>query len=679
MYKRLILLVVADILMCSSMSLRAQVYTPLVMTPRQIDTTNLSSLAQSIYRNAGAVTDREKAESIWRFYLTDGRFVKPGIFYHIPGWAYEEPVGEVLDPIKLLNSYGFGLCYQDAPLLQATWDAGGFRHTRVWFLTGHSVAEVFYDGQYHYYDSDMMGYTTLGDGPVRTSPVASVQQLQTDRSILLTKLDGPNKVKADAVDSPWYNADVRAGAISNLADLFSTSDDNYVYGYARYSHGHTMDFVLRPGERMIRYYNQDDPGIRYLPYKTDGKEWKEFPQDVGGTLLVKNGPHSEKDSRRWSTGLIEYQPTDHASRVARKNTQTPNQAVYDVSSPYVIIGAKFSMQASLFSAGQSLTVETSRDAGHTWTAASTLRGPFSGAWTDEPSTLAQSTYGTLNAVAGTYGYLVRFTLQGLGEDLAQGVKDLKLSTTFEFNPRTLPEIAPGTNVLNYGTANVKRVELPIHAGDAKDFAETSMNVELVSQGGQDYLRNATGSVGQLIFNLALIGKDTLTGFDVGGRFLELGDGLAPDKLTAEVRKITPWPVDKSARRAASIAWALKPDGPWTKVWNYNPDIAWPDKHIVKRILRWPEVDRSVRHLKTGSKSVYVRYRFQNIALDDIRLATIQKALPTTSMLTVTHVWSEEGKQTQFVKQLSGGGPKTYSFKIPNNSSIHNQALIFSVH
>ena len=65
-----------------------------------------------------------RAEAIWRFFLTDGRFVPPGFWYHIAGWAYEEPMGEVLDPVKLMNSYGFGLCYQIAPVLEAGLESG---------------------------------------------------------------------------------------------------------------------------------------------------------------------------------------------------------------------------------------------------------------------------------------------------------------------------------------------------------------------------------------------------------------------------------------------------------------------------------------------------------------------------------------------------------------------------
>jgi hypothetical protein len=112
----------------------------------------LRLFAEGIYLQAGAQTPRERAEDIWRFFLTDGRFVKPGFWYHIAGWAYEEPIGELLDPLKLLNSYGFGLCYHIAPLLEAVWKAGGFADARVWFLTGHAVAEVYYEDAYHYCD-----------------------------------------------------------------------------------------------------------------------------------------------------------------------------------------------------------------------------------------------------------------------------------------------------------------------------------------------------------------------------------------------------------------------------------------------------------------------------------------------------------------------------------------------
>ena len=675
MYTRFRNSIVGVALLCGMSSLHAQVYSPKIMTPDQVDTTNLKALARDIYRNIHAVTPRAKAEAIWRFYLTDGRFVKPGMFYHIPGWAYEEPLGEVLDPIKLLNSYGFGLCYQDAPLLQATWDAGGFERTRVWFLTGHTVAEVFYDGQYHYYDSDMMGYTTVGDGPVKTSHVASVEELESDRNILLGKLAAANQVKTGAVDSPWYNADVRAGAIGDLADIFSSTEDNYVYASTRYPQGHSMDFVLRPGERMIRYYHQADSSLRYLPYTTDDQHWQEFPKDYDASLLVKNGPGSEKDSRRWSTGLIEYRPIARGS-----SDNTPEtQVVYSMPSPYVIFDARFSMSASLPDAAQSLIVETSINAGHTWTLASTLHGAFSGTWVTKPAIVDQSAHGELNTVTGTYGYLVRLTLRGAGADFSHSIKDLLLTTSFEFNPRTLPVIAPGTNVLNYESADVIRTELPIRADDAATFAASTENIKLISDKGQGYLVNTPETDGQMIFALSPAATGQLSGFDAGGRFLDLRNGLAPDKLTAELRHVVPWPTTPNVPQTASIAWSTKPNGPWTTLWTYVPNVQRPDENPVPQTLRWPEVDRSVRNLGTGSTKVYVRYRFRNLAMDAVRLATLQPTLARQSPLSITHRWTQNGKTAEHTEIIQGDLKKTYRFDLPRNSNIQNQELILAAH
>jgi len=668
-------LVLGAMLLGGATALHPQVYSPKVLAQDQVDTTDLQSVAAGIYKNAHAVTDREKAEAIWRFYLTDGRFVKPGMFYHIPGWAYEEPKGEVLDPIKLLNSYGFGLCYQDGPLLQATWDAGGFKHTRIWFLTGHTVAEVFYDGHYHLYDSDEMGYTTLGSGSFKDNPVASVQQLEADGNLMLSKLETPTTVKPGAVDDPWYNADVRAAGIGDSASLYTTAADNYVYGYKRYPQGHMMDFVLRPGESITRYYKQPDSKLFYLPYKTDGKNWQEFPQDYGGSLMVNSGPHSEKDKRLWSTGVIEYRPGAGSADAHH----TLNQVEYSITSPYVIIGANFVATAALASAHESLIAETSVDAGHTWIAASTLNGPSCGSWKITPKIEVNSQHGSKNAVAGTYGYLVRFTLTGSNTELAKVITDLKLSTLFEFNPRSLPLIVVGQNAMSYSAKGEARNELPVHPAQARDFADKFQNIEWSSDGGQGYLVNTANESGEMIFKLSSNGAGGLTGVDVGGRFLDLKGGLAPDKLTAETRKVVPWPTDMKAPQSASISWSSQPNGPWATVWSFDPNITWPDGGTVKQILRWPEVDRSVRDLNAGSKPIYVRYLFKNLAIDDIRLATISQPPATHTGLTITHTWNVDGKHGEHVEEIDGTTSKTYRFDVPTNSSIENEALTMAAH
>src|SRR5881227_112285 len=97
----------AILLLLGAAAAWGQVYSPQVLLKGQPDPSDLTRFAAGIYAQAYATTPREKAEAIWRFFLTDGRFVKPGFWYHIAGWAYEEPMGEVLDPMELIHSYGF--------------------------------------------------------------------------------------------------------------------------------------------------------------------------------------------------------------------------------------------------------------------------------------------------------------------------------------------------------------------------------------------------------------------------------------------------------------------------------------------------------------------------------------------------------------------------------------------
>jgi hypothetical protein len=674
MQKKIVLtFVVAALLAAGSPRMQAQVYSPEITKVGQVDTSNMTSLVQGIYRQYNATTDREKAEAIWRFYLTDGRFVKPGMFYHIPGWAYEEPVGQVLDPIKLLNSYGYGLCYQDGPLLAATYDAGGFKHSRVWFLTGHTVAEVYYDGAYHMFDSDELGYNPIGNGPLKQRDVASVWQLEHDGNIITKNVTGPTTSNPKTVDYPWYPADVRAGDMKDLAELYTSINDNYLYAYRRYPEGRTMDFVLRPGERMIRYYRPTPAGTFYLPYAYDGKDWKILPDFAQFSLPPSAGPRSEKDARTWATGKIEYRPWDIASDVTRRNG---NDATYTFSmpSPYVIIDAHFSVQASLPTAEDKLKAETSIDGGRSWTESASLAGPFNGPWNIHAADLPGA-QGHRTAVSGTYGYLVRLSLHG-AENQAPSIQNVFLTTVFQLNPRTLPILAPGENELQYRAGTDVRTELPVRPAHLNEYASKVENATFVAQDGQGYVINDGDSAADAIFEVDAK-QGNLSGFDVGGRFLDLKDGIAPNKFTAEIRHVTPWPANRKGPGSASIAWSSSGDGPWKTLWTYNPTLTWLDGQPVKQVLRWPEVDRSVRDLPAATEHVYVRYQFQGLAIDHFRLASIRPENPSaTQHLRITQIWEENGMQREFHKDiLNANVANSYHISIPEKTDVTNVALI----
>ncbi len=646
------------VLICAlliGMSVPAQIYSPHVIKSGQPDAHDVTTMVRGIFEQAHAKTPREKAEAIWRFFLTDGRFVKPGMIYHIAGWAYEEPGGEVLDPVKLLNSYGFGLCYHIAPLLESVFRAGGFDDARVWFLTGHTVAEVFYDGGYHYFDSDMMGYNSLGAaGPMNQRPVASVHQIEQDGAIITGKLVGPRQADTANVDSPWYPADVRAHAIADLAALFTTTKDNWVYPFRRYQSGHTMDFVLRPGERIVRYFHPEPAGLYYLPYRFDGATWREFPQEVAQyKIRTADGPRSQKDARQWATGVQEYRPSIPAAL----------SAVYRMPCPYVIIDASFKMTATLPRAADSVSIETSVDEGREWTPAATLSGPHQGTWTAAPAVLTKSEHGSRNAVSGTYGYLVRVSRTG------GGIRDLMLTTRFQLNPRTLPELTAGVNAMEYSSSNVERFELP-------PIPVRRSHAAAVTAGGQTYTVNTTDAASDIIFEVSAPDGGNLSGFDAGARFLDLSDGLAPDKFTAEVRKVPAWPL-AGQPQTASLSWALTIDGPFQDLWTYDPQLKWMDGEPIDRTLRWPEVDRQVRNLPPGARQVYVRCRLQGMAMDTPRLAAIREGLRSSSALEITHVWMENGKRRDRMERIvAGQAHKSYRIEIPPGVNPVNEAVIF---
>ncbi len=618
------------ILFCALHS-QAQIYSPVVLKKGQPDPTSLQAMARGIFVQSAAVTPRQKAEAIWRFFLTDGRFVKPGFWYHIAGWAYEEPRGEVLDPIKLMNSYGFGLCYQIAPLLADLWEAGGVGPARVWFLTGHTVAEVFYDGAYHYFDSDMMGYNTTDTGPLNKRPVASVHQLEQNPSII----PGNGHEHSE----PWYPADVRANAMDGLAQLFTSTEDNWLFPFERSPHGHTMDFVLRPGERMIRYFQPETPATFYLPHKFDGAAWHEFPQEIAQyNIRTQDGPKSQKDNRLWATGIIEFKPS-------------VLQPVYDMPSPYVIIGASFQGNVHLATNRDTIAAETSTDAGKTWVQGTQLTGPFDGLWKGRAA---------VNAVAGSYGYLIRF------QSPNANLSSLVLTTRFQLNPRTLPELTPGRNEIQYRAATERRTTIP--ALDPK-----TVNITHAGDRAQGYTINKSPEQAQVIFEVAATDGLPLSGFDAGGRFLDLRDGLAPDKFTAEVRSVAPWPAKNAPDPEASIAWAPSPQGPYKTLWTYDPKLTWKDGQPINRTLRWPEVDRSVRNLPAGTKRIYVRYQIRGMAIDDFRLAALSPAAPSQSMLQITHLWRENGQPQKHSQSLTA--PQIYSIQTSPIATIVNEALI----
>jgi len=472
-------------------------------------------------------------------------------------------------------------------------------------------------------------------------------------------------VDSKRVDYPWYPADVREAAMDGLAELFTTTADNRVFPFTRYSSGHSMDIVLRPGERLICYFRPEEPKLFYLPYKRTQNGWEEFPQEVAEYhIRTADGPRSQKDDRLWSTGRIEYRTAP---------SHAPGETVIPVESPYVIIDAKFSVEVELAGKEQTVAVSTSTDGGKSWEEAGKTAGPLAGAWEATPRVLARSAHGKLTAVSGRYAYLVKIATQGAGAR----VKQVKLVTRFEMNPRTLPALDAGVNELVYraGAAQHRRA-VPVRLDHVDRFAHHAENVQYLAEQAQGFIAPRDAKPAEVTFALDAPEGAALSGFDAGGRFLDILNGEAPDKLTAEVRKTAYEPGVPPAERTASLAWSIHPEGPYTELWRYDPNLQWKDGIEIDRTLRWPDVFRQVRALDPGTRHVYVRYRLHGVALDSVRMAVITPEHERSPLLEVTHLWHEGGQARSQVERIAEPWrDHEYSVKA-GASAVINDALIY---
>jgi hypothetical protein len=197
-------------------------------------------------------------------------------------------------------------------------------------------------------------------------------------------------------------------------------------------------------------------------------------------------------------------------------------------------------------------------------------------------------------------------------------------------------------------------------------------LELVKEKGQTYLLPSTHKAGEVVYSLGA-GNQPLAGFDVGLRLLDLRDQLAPDKLTAEVRHTAKV---NAVGGEASIAWAMSPGGPFHEIWHYPDQLRWLDGKPEERLLRWPEVLRSIRDLPVGTQCVYVKLKSSGPAFDSLRLAVYTQERPPQGSVDLTQVWTEHGVRKEHVQHLSAT-TSDQNFAVTAGSDVRSVAVIFS--
>ena len=301
------------------------VFSPYLATDAHPDTRSLSSILE--WPAFLGKKDEALAVALWQW-MVDRRI---GTYHFLnPAEEPDEPLvgNPVKDPIRLLNSYGYMLCGSHAMVAASILRQAGCR-ARTTGLTGHNIAEVFYEGGWHLIDVDMhaIHYKRQGDRLV----IASAAEACADPDLVANPLKPTD---------PYYLPD---------RDGEGTAKSCYAPGVSRPWPGywyqlHTLDFALRPGE-TLSYYHQPQGRFHYSPAmvpelkRWHGKSW--------------TGPTERfEPSRTYANACLEYRPAlpgdldapgvqcngfaaDGDALVA---SRADNELAIRVISPYVIVG-----------------------------------------------------------------------------------------------------------------------------------------------------------------------------------------------------------------------------------------------------------------------------------------------------------------------------------------------------
>ena len=265
-----------------------------VVSDKNPDLSSVEAVLASIIKPE--MKEQDKAEAIYNFLIRHS-------YHHMPP---EEPMADtlksrpyngenakVMDATKLLNVYGFAICGSISWIEDYYFNAAGM-WARIGGVDGHTVCETKYDGKWHHFDVDMMGFCRRKED----GTVPSVDEINANKDLLLEKHSKQPEgyFKYDSPQGEW--ACLQGG----IHDLM----------YGRKVSVHSMNLSLREGETLARYFKRQwGPKFQfYIPPNADSEYRK--------TLINqhKDGParpetwyiFREADQARFGNFEMVYEP-----------------------------------------------------------------------------------------------------------------------------------------------------------------------------------------------------------------------------------------------------------------------------------------------------------------------------------------------------------------------------------
>ncbi len=376
-----------------------------VLTNHTSDTTTVEAILQGVLN--GLEIDHDKALALWQF-----------VTAYSYNWQSATARIEQFDPVRLVNVYGYGLCDASANSLALLWAASGLK-ARVWYLTGHVVPEVYYDGAWHLLDPDHKVYYLKDDN--RT--IASVEEVATSPTLILRMTDEKGR------DPAGYPGDF-------MARLYTTQEDNRLsipLGHLN----HTALLNLHSGERLVRYARLK------MGYFSEFSV-KEPPRYSSAELIFEPNlrDYFWKDNFQAHTGLALttydgiVSPALHLAE-----GRSRGDCIMHIESPFVIVRSTLRLTVVRESEESLYRV--------------LLGSPRHDGWQE---IFSAPIVGTVeyeieltDAVAGRYEFLLKFELAG-GSSSEVGIDALRVHNVVQCSPRTFPALQSGKNTVRISYA-----------------------------------------------------------------------------------------------------------------------------------------------------------------------------------------------------------------------------------
>ncbi|HUU26559.1 MAG TPA: CARDB domain-containing protein [archaeon] len=398
-----------------------------------LDFSSIKALANSLTKNS--MTDEEKVKACFYFAINS---------------LYDRGSRGCDDPLEYISIYGYSYCGNFALFLNALWKALGFPtvflNPVIRMPSGHTITAVYYDNQWHMYDSRLRGYFLNWDN--RT--VASLIDLDRDDNLIRRALDYDNRLSGHwdffTIMTNYYNA------ASDWYDGFNSHFDNLKL-FNRDCPQWDGRLSLRAGEKLTlnwtnqgKWWNRKDLSPHWLRlHPSEGREAMTVPPVIyaNGTLETRIDPAMYKSQAHDFSGIRAKGGKSPVFQPSGVNDT--GYVIYRIRAPYFIPSIK--IEAAGFRGGTAdhLSIDISTDEGKTW---ATLWQPGeTGAVRAKVST--EETQRVTWYEPHKYSYLLRFSLRAerTASDAALG--SIRILTDLFYRPMILPPLKKGINRVFY--------------------------------------------------------------------------------------------------------------------------------------------------------------------------------------------------------------------------------------